>query len=290
MVVFWILAGLASALAALLVLTAARRGTEGPGPAQPDLAARELDELDRMKARGLLSDDAWTAARAETGRRVLATPLADRAEVAGRHDGRWVLGSIVGTGALALGLYAIFGAPGLPDQAYERRVDEWSNSLETLEPAQIAAVVARVVKAEPDDHQALTMLGAARFEAGDPLGAASAFRRALVIQPQDARSWARLGEALVRSQQGVVGADAEMAFRAAIRIDPDQLGARFFLGEAALGRGDVPEAQALWGPLIAALDPADPRRADLEQQLAAASNGEQPSGQRTRPAQDMVAR
>lgn len=271
MVVFWILAGLVSALAALLILSFARRSADELRLASPDLAARELDELDRMKARGLLSDEAWTAARAETGRRVLATPIITTIETPGRHDGRWVLGAIGVTTALALGLYAVFGAPGLEDQAYERRVDKWSNSLETLEPAQIAAVVARVVRDQPNDHQALTMLGAARFEAGDPLGAASAFRRALVIQPEDAQSWARLGEALVRSQQGVVGGDAEAAFRRAVRIDPGQLGARFFLGEAALARGDLAEARAMWEPLMAALDPADPRRADLQQQLAAAS-------------------
>lgn len=271
MVVLWILAGLASALAALMVLTAARRGANAGRVEQPDLASRELDELDRMRARGLLSDDAWTAARAEAGRRVLATPVIETVEVAGRNDGRWVLGSIAATGAVALGIYAVFGAPDLPDQAYERRVDAWSNSLDTLEPAQIAAVIARVVKEQPDDHQALTMLGAARFEAGDPLGAASAFRRALVLQPGDAQSWARLGEALVRSQQGVVGGDAEAAFRRAVRIDPGQLGARFFLGEAALARNDMAEARTMWEPLIAALDPADPRRDALQQQLAAAA-------------------
>lgn len=271
MVVLWILAGLVSAIAALMVLTAARRGADGARLEQPDLASRELDELDRLKSRGLLSDDGWAAARAEAGRRVLATPLVKTIEVVGRNDGRWVLGSIAMTGAAALGIYAMFGAPDLPDQAYERRVDAWSNSLETLEPVQIAAVVARVVKAQPADHQALTMLGAARFEAGDPLGAASAFRRALALQPGDAQSWARLGEALVRSQQGVVGGDAEAAFRRAVRIDPGQLGARFFLGDAALARGDLAEARAMWEPLIAALDPADPRRADLQQRLAAAS-------------------
>ena len=57
------------------------------------------------------------------------------------------------------------------------------------------------------------------------------------------------------------------AFREAVRLDPDQLGARFFLGEAALRRGDAVEARTLWTPLIAALDPADPRRADLQRRM-----------------------
>ena len=57
------------------------------------------------------------------------------------------------------------------------------------------------------------------------------------------------------------------AGRARCGMDPDQLGARFFLGEAALRRGDAAEARTLWTPLIAALDPADPRRLDLERRL-----------------------
>ena len=43
------------------------------------------------------------------------------------------------------------------------------------------------------------------------------------------------------------------------------------VGEAALGRGDVARAREVWAPLIAALDPADPRRADLVARLDAAA-------------------
>ena len=75
----------------------------------------------------------------------------------------------------------------------------------------------------------------------------------------------REGQGIVA--QGAFGADAEAAFRQAVKHDPDQLGARFFLGEAALRRGDAATTRAMWTPLIAALDPADPRRKDLERRL-----------------------
>ena len=65
-------------------------------------------------------------------------------------------------------------------------------------------------------------------------------------------------------------ADAEAAFREAVKRDPGQLGALFFLGEAALTRGDVAGARVLWTPLMNALDPADPRRTDLATRLARA--------------------
>ncbi len=269
MTIFWIMTALITALAGLLVLAGARRGADAGEGVAVLTAAAELAELDRLKARGLLDEAGWTAARAEAGRRILSAERDAVPVRAGSRDRLWVLAGVGATAVAALGLYAISGAPGLPDQAWERRVDQWAADLDTLEAPQIAAVAARVVRERPDDHQALTMLGAARFEAGDPAGAASAFRRALALQPDDAQSWARLGESLVRADEGRVGADAEAAFVQALRRDPGQLGARYFLGEAAMVRGDRAGVRAMWTPLIAALDPADPRRIDLETRIQA---------------------
>jgi cytochrome c-type biogenesis protein CcmH len=267
MTVFWIMSALITALAGLLVLAGARRGAD-EGESLPGLtAAAELAELDRLKARGLLDEAGWTAARAEAGRRILSAERETLPVRAGRKDRFVVLVGIGVAAAGALGLYAVSGTPGLPDQAYERRVDEWMTDLDRLEAPQIAAVAARVVRERPNDHQALTMLGAARFEAGDPIGAASAFRRAVTLRPDDAQSWARLGESLVRANGGAVDGDAEAAFAQALRRDPAQLGARYFLGEAALARGDRAMVRAMWSPLIAMLDPSDPRRIDLERRL-----------------------
>lgn len=270
MIVFWTLAGLAAAIAGWMVLTGARRGADLPASPAPTAAA-ELAELDRLKARGLLDDEAWTAARAEAGRRLLIEPAPVADPVVGPRDRGVALASLVATVAAALGLYVFIGSPGLADQPYERRIDEWAASAETLDAPRIAAVLSRAVKREPENLTALTMLGAARFEAGDPIGAATAFRRALTLQPNDATSWARLGESLVRAAEGEVQPDAEAAFARALELDPGQLGARFFLGDVALSRGEVDRARALWAPLIAVLDPADPRRADLVARLDAAA-------------------
>lgn len=264
MTVFWIMTALMASLAALLVLAGARRGEDVTETANTAAAAAELDELDRLKARGLLDEAGWTSARAEAGRRILSAERTSAAVVARPSDRAWVLGALGLCVAGALGLYYLFGSPGLPDQAYVQRVNDWSaQPPETLEAPQLAAVVARAVAERPNDHEALTMLGAARFQAGDPIGAVSAFRRAVAVRPDDAQSWARLGESLVRADGGRIGGDAEAAFREAVRRDPGQLGARYFLGEAALVRGDAAGVRAMWGPLIATLAADDPRRADL---------------------------
>ena len=72
MIVFWIMTGLAAALAALLVLTGARRGADPASGAETQAGSREIEELDRLKARGLLDEAAYAGARAEAGRRLLA--------------------------------------------------------------------------------------------------------------------------------------------------------------------------------------------------------------------------
>ena len=273
MMMFWILAALATSLAALLVFGAARRGVT---PVEPEdslageTARRELAALDRLRADGLLGETEWAEARAEAGRRWLDRSDKTAAPHAGRHDRRILGAGVLLAVAATLGLYFVIAEPGFPDQPYAGRVETWANSTEPLEPVQVAAVLEREVRDRPDDRRMLTMLGSARFQAGDSVGAASAFRRALALDPDDAQSWARLGESLVRSQDGEVGLDAEAAFREALRRDPGQLGALYFLGDAALKRGDVDAVRILWTPLIRALDPSDPRRVDLERRLSAA--------------------
>ena len=270
MTAFWILTGLATALAALLMLAGARRGAEPA--AEVDPGADELAALDRLKARGLMDEAAWAAARAEAGRRILNAQGVS-APKARRSDRVWVVAGIALAAATALGLYVLTGAPGLADQPYEQRIEDWASRPMTLDDQQLAAVAGRAARERPNDPEMLRLLGAARFQAGDPVGAATAFRRVLALQPDDAQSWARLGESLVRANQGQIGGDAEAAFAEALKRDPDQLGARYFRGEAAMRRGDAARARQVWTPLIAALAPDDPRRLDLEQRLAAAPSG-----------------
>ncbi|MFN7534087.1 MAG: tetratricopeptide repeat protein [Brevundimonas sp.] len=267
---FWMLSGVAAALAAWILLTFARRGEDMPvGVPDPQ---HELDELERLCARGLMSDEAHAVAHAEAARRLLReTPVGEAPLRPRPRDRLWAAGTAAATAAAALGLARVLGAPGAPDRPHAVRVAQWAQMPELLEPDQLAAVMTAAVAERPTDPEAQAMLGAARFAAGDPLGAASAFRRVVILQPDNAQAWARLGESLVRAAKGTVGGDAEAAFLEAIRLDPQQGGARYYLGELALQRGDLDDAHAMWGPLIDVLSPSDPRRADLIARLEAAS-------------------
>ncbi|MBL0946579.1 c-type cytochrome biogenesis protein CcmI [Brevundimonas sp.] len=283
MLIFWTLTGLACAMAGLLILSAARAaGRAGPLPdgeaVRGRLLARDLAELDRMAARGVLAGAELESARAEVARRHLEASAGEPAPAtdtaARRGQARWVLAGAGATTLAALAIYLGVGSPGVADQPYDRRVAEWAETPGMLDAPRLAAVMEREAASRPDNFEAQSLLGAARFEAGDPIGAASALRRAAMLRPEDARTWARLGEALVRTQDGEVGSDAEMAFLRALELDPGQLGARYFLGELALERGEAARVHEMWGPLIAVLAPTDPRRLDLESRLPSLSGSE----------------
>ncbi|MBU2168309.1 MAG: c-type cytochrome biogenesis protein CcmI [Alphaproteobacteria bacterium] len=284
MLIFWTLTGLACALAGLLILSAAGAAGGVAASGREDEAARgralarDLEELERMAARGVLAGAELEAARAEVARRHLdadaGAPAPGVDPAARLGHARWVLAGTGATALVALAIYIGVGSPGVADQPYSRRVAEWAETPGMLDAPKLAAVMEREAASQPDNFEAQALLGAARFEAGDPIGAASALRRAAMLRPDDARTWARLGEALVQTQEGEVGTDAEMAFLRALELDPGQLGARYFLGELALQRGEAARVHELWSPLIAALAPADPRRIDLESRLPPLSGGE----------------
>ncbi|MFN3538148.1 MAG: c-type cytochrome biogenesis protein CcmI [Brevundimonas sp.] len=268
---FWLAAGMTATLAGIVVLWRARGAAVAVGPVAPD--GRQIAELDALHDRGLLDEDAWRVARAEAGRRLLSSEDEAGPEPADMTQGRWVLAALLATALATLGIYWLTGSPGMPDQPREARVERWASSLDTLDAPRLAAVAEVVARDNPGDREAQVFLGRARFESGDPIGAATAFRRALTLDAEDPVSWSRLGEALTAAQQGVVGGDAEAAFREALRRDPNAQAARYFLGRAALARGEADAARALWEPLLTELPPGDGRRDQLQADLSAVGGG-----------------
>lgn len=269
MIGFWLIGGAATAAAAILILWRARLAADRPVEADVTGVA-ELAELDRLRERGLIDADAHAEARAEAGRRLLRTDPEHAEMRTVRSDRLLLLAGVVATAVVTLGVYVMTGSPGRADQPFAERVTEWSGQIDQLDAPRLAAVAERAAGDRPQDAEAQAFLGRARLEAGDPLGSASAFRRSLTLRPNHAETWGRLGEALVLANDGAIGGDAEAAFARALEIDPTAQPPRFFLGQAALERGDRDRAAELWRPLIEGLPGDDPRRAPL---LAALESG-----------------
>ncbi|ALL12592.1 c-type cytochrome biogenesis protein CcmI [Caulobacter henricii] len=271
MIAFWIsAAGLSAAAGALVLRSAARAGAvDGTAPGL-DAHRRQLGEIDRLAAGGLLDDGERKAARAEAGRRLLVE--ADRAEVWSR-DGlgsrRLAVTAAAVAPLLALATYLVLGSPGFSDQPYARRVAEWrATDPAQLDPPRIAAVLETIVAERPGDAEPLKHLAMARSASGDVGGAEQALRRAVSLAPGRADLWIGLGETFVAEADGEVGTDARLAFRQALKIDPASLSARYHLGLARISDGDVAGGLADWRAVADSLSPTDPRRTAMNREIA----------------------
>jgi cytochrome c-type biogenesis protein CcmH len=273
MLMFWTVAGvLTVAAAGLIMLRAARAAGAGVGDSSQQVYLRQLAELDELAGRGLIGEAEHKAASAEAGRRLLAA--SDAPVVAWDADartGRLVLLGAVASAAIALGIYLVAGAPGFPDQPYARRLAGWkSQPLETLGAPQIAAVVRDLAAKRQNDPEALRMLALAEGASDNAPGAVRALRRATNLAPARADLWRTLGEALVYRDAGKIEAEAQRAFAEALRLDPADLAARFYLAQAKFDAGDNAAATAGFRAVLDGLPVGDERRPTVEAALARA--------------------
>lgn len=275
MLLFWLAAGLLAALAGAGVMARAARPPRGGDALEAD--RRLLSEIDDLAGRGLLAPAEAAAMRAEAGRRLLANAaVGETAEQAPPAHRRWVAAGVGVTALLALGLYALTGQPGAPDQPYAARLADWRADLERLGPDELAAVAESVASERAGDPQAWAFLGRARAQAGQPLLAAQAFRRSLRLNPEQPAVWAYLGEATVRLSEGRVGPDSRSYFEEALRRDPSLPAARYHLALADIQAGDREAGLAAWRALATDLAQDDPRLPGLLAQIRAVSQGGDP--------------
>lgn len=291
MFAFWIAAAALSAAAGWLMLRGARAAAALAVGEDPAVAVhrRQLAEIDDLAARDLLPESEVRAARAEAGRRLLAAADAPRPAVpAGGR--RTVLAAAVVAPLLAVGFYAVSGAPGLPDQPYAKRLAGWEKHVDTLTPPEWAALVRNAVAKAPPNARALTVLAEAEANAGDAMAATTALRKAVGLEPNRPDLWVALGMAFMAEGQGDIGPDARVAFSNALRLDPASPAARYFLSRADIADGKVEQGLAGWRALLANLPAGDPIRADLTRDIdAVAKSGGLPRAPSTAAQPDAAA-
>lgn len=257
---FAVLAGLALAVVLCVLLPLLRRQAPPRPRAEHDVEIYrdQLAEIERDRDRGMVSGDQLEAARAEIGRRLLAADAARR-EPAARRDApptRAILAAVL-AGVLPLaagGLYLWQGAPLLSGGSA-------SESAAASEPrpaereADMATLVARLaerMEERPDDIRGWRLLGRSLASLGRYDEAARAYGRATALLPADADLRSLRAAALTAANAGTVTPEAEQGFAAALRIDPGEPRAGFYLGLAALQKGDRDGALARWRALEAA--------------------------------------
>ena len=111
------------------------------------------------------------------------------------------------------------------------------------------------------------MLGWAYFNLERFADAANAYSRAIELRPDSAEYRSARGEALAREADGTVTVAAKKDFEDAVKLDPNDARARFFIGLAKEQNGDKAAALSDWSKLLDGVDPAEPWVPDLKRRV-----------------------
>ncbi|MER9103163.1 c-type cytochrome biogenesis protein CcmI [Mesorhizobium sp. M0848] len=280
---FWVIAAiltLGASLAVLLPLAASAKGASSSGEHDLEVYRDQLSELDRDAARGLIQPAEAAEARAEIARRILRLDNAGTA--GGANPGRApVTARLVATVAVlavplvSWGLYVKLGSPDLPSQPLSERLakNPADSSLDELVARAEAHLAANPTDGRGWDVLAPVYLRMQRFS-----DAAGAYRNAIRLDGDSALRQAGLGEAIASAAGGIVSADAQDAFEAALKLDPANAKASFYLAMALAQEGRAKEATTAWQAMLGRLPPDSPWRGAVEQALAKSGSSDVASG------------
>ena len=254
----WITFGLMIAVACVgLALPLLRRASAEPAAApEAEALRRRLADLESELAASEGAEDL----KAETIRRFLAeTPAAapQARAVVGRRYGLVLAACLALVVAIGAGL--LYAGMGRPDMtAAPPPAAPAAAAVPGPSEAQLAALTSQLevkLRQTPSDPEGWKMLGWSYTAAGRYADAANAYGRAAALAPAHAEYASAEGEALVGAAKGDVTHAARAAFAAALRADPADPRARYFMAAAKDEDGDHGGALTDWIALLKSAPP-----------------------------------
>jgi cytochrome c-type biogenesis protein CcmH len=215
----------------------------------------QLEEIERDRGAGLIGEREAEAARVEVSRRLLAAADVVTPVSAGDTGWRRRAATLAALILLPLGagsLYLLLGSPGNTGQQQIARREP------TQDQRSLKEMVERVeahLAQNPNDGRGWELVGPVYMRLGRFEDAVKARRNALRILGPNGERQSDLGESLTGASGGIVTAEAKEAFETALRLDPQEVRARYFLGAAAEQGGRPKDAAAAWRALLADAPP-----------------------------------
>ncbi|QWG24762.1 c-type cytochrome biogenesis protein CcmI [Bradyrhizobium sediminis] len=302
MTLWIILTIMTSAVAVALSVPFIRRLDRPPVESAGDIEVYrdQLKEVESEQRQGLIDAAQAVAARLEIERHVLAADRMAQSAMPMLSGSERNLAVICVTGIVVLGsvgLYAATGNPDLPSArgsaATERAVSSYAQGAQAIErlaatmqtPASesqgqprlqsgvppveemIQRLATRLLQ-NPKDGEGWRTLGWSYLSVGRFSEASEAYAKAIELNPNVADIRSARVEALVRSADGIVTADAGNAIEATLKIDPGNARARFFKGLAKEQGGDKAGALTDWTAVLRDADPAEAWVPDLKSRIS----------------------
>lgn len=186
-------------------------------------------------------------------------------------------------GRIALIFAALLAVGAVGVQVYKSYISDPDDSVATASTeAEQAPDVAEVISGlekklqdNPDDAESWRMLGWSYFETAKFPESATAMKRATTLDPDNPEYWSMLGEALVMASDGLqVPDDAGEAFRNALKYDPKDPRARYFLAVKKDIAGNHRAAIEDWFALLEDTPADAPYAADIRRVIGQVAENE----------------
>ncbi|MBM3529012.1 MAG: c-type cytochrome biogenesis protein CcmI [Alphaproteobacteria bacterium] len=270
----WLAIALMTGVAILAVLWPLSRRAPASAGSDIEVYRDQLDEIERDRAAGLIGVAEAEAARVEVSRRLIAAADAAGAEAAPGPDAasnaNWrrraaAIAALIVLPLVGAGFYLPLGSPDRPGQS---RTDVRELSPEQRSIAELIGRVEAHLEQNPDDGRGWEVLSPVYMRLGRFQDAVKARRNVLQLLGVTADRETDLGEALAAAANGVITAESKAAFERALRLDPADVRARFFMGHAAEQDGRPNDAADMWRKLLAEAPPGAPWVGIVRESLA----------------------
>ncbi len=250
----------------------ARRGRAKGETEDVTLYRDQLAEVARDVERGVIGEAEAESARIEVSRRLLAAAdAAQTAETVPVKSSSRVIGLaiILCVPILSLGIYLAIGSPELPDEPFAPRI---AGAASDLSLDALVLKVEQHLKQQPGDVSGWEVLAPAYIRQRNFQAAVTAWSRAIALGGETAARLAARGEAEVFAADGSLTAGAREDFAQAVKLEPSEPRAQYYLGLADIEDGHKDKAIARWKVLLASAPKDAPWRASIENELAALEN------------------
>lgn len=237
----------------------------------------QLKELDRDVSRGVVGPAAAAAARLEIQRRLLAADSRPASAVSSRRSPVMAAAIVLFAGGGAAVLYGSLGSPGVSDIVFVTRsamageVSPPTAVPEHGDLQQAAVRLAEKLKTEPGNADRWVLYAKTSGSLRHWDDAADAYRHAIALGSAGPDIQVGLGEMLVMQTDGIVAPAAHNAFVAALKDDPKNAVARYYMALAAGQAGQAEDSIRLMQALAADTPEDSPMRDEIGKRIAEAA-------------------
>ena len=221
------------------------------------------DELKSDVNQDLIADDQYRVAESEIIN-TLATEIRDeKKESIAIKPLSWTLAIILILSILSLGIYSQLAPKMIPSSQSLSESMSMSDSIEKLQ---------NFIEKNPDDFQALKMLGLAQIGIGNVNESIKAFESAYLINSKDIDLLLQFSSAIAASQDGKFDGKSKVLIDEALSLDPQSIQVLYFSGIVAAHEGNLNGAIEFWEKALYLMSNDHPDRNIIEEALGTVLN------------------